>query len=282
MLSPCCLLLLALAMAGCQQDQSLVGWALSPFKSETPREAVAAAVNAYDPDARARGITTLAGASFGGEEPYRRLYAFHISEDPDRSVRAAAAHALAIHGRPKDAEVLVAGLSDESEFVRWEAAKALQRIHAPSRDTIDALRNAVQMPLDPVISTSSEEKDGELNADVRMAAAHALGQYADPGVFDSLVGALNDQDYGVVAAALRSLRLLTGKDFGTDARVWVKWRDANPGKLFEEQRPYTWIAYQRSPGWLDSLFFWEAAPDPHRPPRRAENGNAPSDKPADS
>lgn len=213
----------------------------------TPREAVLGAFNLYDPDKRCSSVNLLAAAPFGGEPKYVRVYRL-LMDDPDPTVRAACTNALGLHGSVADVEQLVWRLDDPAAFVRWEAAKALQKIHDPS---------AVK----PLLIVLADDSDG----DVRMSAATALGQYGEGRVFDALVGALEDQHYSVVLAARRSLETLTGYDFGTDGAMWLTWSKQVGGNLFEHQEVFTWRPYEKPAGMMDKVKFWKKDPEPVLP-----------------
>lgn len=182
----------------------------------SPEEAARMAINPYNADERARGTILLANSWFGGEEIYIRLYTDNIS-DWDAGVRAASVRALAMHGLPEHAPLVIARLDDESERVRLEAARALQRIHSP--DAVEPLLRHITEPSIAII----EESSGEADPTVRAEAAHALGQYAEPRVIEGLIRALDDRHLAVNIAARNSLRTLTGKDFGQDRADWLAW-----------------------------------------------------------
>lgn len=243
----------ALPWAGCAggggADTSIVADLVDAAAAPTPGEAARDAFDTYDADARRRAVSRLAGAPFGGEAPYLKLYRL-LLDDPDPTVRAAAIRALAQHGQPRDAPAIAATLEDENDFLQWEAAKALQRLHHP--EVVGALIRVVV------------EAD---DVDVRMAAARALGQYPQPRVFDVLVGALDDVDYGVVQAAADSLRTLTGRDFGRDGRAWLAWGRAHRQSLFDQGGVFTYRPYAQPPGVLDRLIldrvmFWRGKEPP--------------------
>lgn len=217
----------------------------------SPKEAAIQAVDAADPDRRAEGIALLAAAPFGGEEVYVRLYRLQVN-DTDAVVRAACIKALGMHGSDTDAPVFLAGLKDPSTYVRWQSARALQRIYVPqaARSLIDVLGN-------------------DLDSDVRMAAAYALGQHAEPAVFDALVGALSDTDFAVTLQARRSLVTLTGTDMGDDPYDWITWQRSHVNEIFAERRPYVWHEYEESPGYFESLKFWQKRTAEGKPARNA-------------
>lgn len=235
--------LLVMIITGCADGGRL---SLTPTR---PADVARNAFNLHDADLRRRSVVDLANAPFGGEEPYVRMYRM-LADDPDATVRAAAVKALGQHGEVEDAALIAERLRDEAPFVRWQAARALQKIHDPS----------VAPALIAALGTDED-------VDVRMAAARALGQYPQPAVVQALVAALDDGNFGVVRAAHGSLRTLTGRDLGIDPRPWLQWTRANPQSLFERQRPYGWRPYAESPGLIERTQFWRK-PDPQRIPPR--------------
>lgn len=212
------------------------------LKTETPGQVARNAFNVYDADTRRRSVEKLSAAPFGGEEAYVKTYRLLI-DDPDPTVRAAAAKALGMHGDTTDALTLSRLLRhDETSYVRWEAAKGLQRIHNPSTTA-------------PLMQAALEDRD----PDVRMAAAYALGQYPSVEVFGSLVSALEDRNFGVIKAAERSLELLTGQDLNQDSAAWLAFQKEAGPALFADQQTYTFQPYQDPGGFVDSLKFWDKA-----------------------
>ena len=62
--------------------------------------------------------------------------------------------------------------------------------------------------------------DGDIDTDVRLAAARALGGSKDPAAVAALGQALEDRDPAMQYRAVLSLRKATGKDFGNDVNRW--------------------------------------------------------------
>ena len=157
-------------------------------------------------------------------------------------MRAAAVKALGLHGEVKDVTLITIRLADPADMVRWEASKALQKIHNP-----DAIK--------PLITAMNKDSD----ADVRMACADALGQYATPEVYGALVAALDDERYGVALAASKSLSTITGQELGDQASAWIEYREANSSNLFANQKTYMWQPYTPPRGFMSKLQFWKKA-----------------------
>ena len=223
-------------MGGCNGGPTAVFEKISP---PTPAQEARNVFNVYDPDVRRKALNNLSASPFGGEGPYVRLYRLLI-DDPDPTVRSSAVKALGLHGEVKDVPLLTIRLSDEADMVRWEAAKSLQKIHNPAA-------------IKPLLQTLAKDKD----PDVRMACADALGQYATPEVFGSLVSALDDTRHGVVIAAKDSLNLLTGQDLGIKGSDWLNFREQTKGNLFASQQVYTWQPYTPPRGFMDKIKFWK-------------------------
>lgn len=240
-------LAIAFVSTGCQNLKEMPGF--KEITPPTPAEEARNLFNVYDPDIRRRALNNLSAAPFGGEEPYVRGYRLLI-DDPDPTVRAAAVKALGLHGSVDDVALIIVRMKDISALVRWEAAKALQKIHNPL--AIRSLVTAVTRDDDP---------------DVRMAAADAMGQYADPQVFNALVAALDDTQHGVVYAAAKSLKTLTGEDLGASGAKWLEWREQNPATVFAKQKDYYWEPYRQPRGFLDRAQFWKKPKEvtPQRP-----------------
>ena len=223
---------------------------LELFAPPSPVEAVEMATNQFDPDARQKGVLLLSNAYFGGERVYVEMYRL-AAEDEDAAVRSAGLRALGVHGEPEDGAVAAELLeSDPDRLVRWEAARTLQRLHAP--DTVTALVDATQ---------NANEDEPE----VRAAAAIALGQHARRPVLDALVAALDDRDLAVNMGARRSLRMLTGQRFGDEPAEWLAWIEATPDP-FAEQRPYRYPVFERDERWWEWLNPFSQVPNEVKAP----------------
>ncbi|MEM7625617.1 MAG: HEAT repeat domain-containing protein [Planctomycetota bacterium] len=184
-----------------------------------------------DPDARREALLTITNSSAAGEPVYLNFYrALLADRELDPTVATAALAALALHGEPADTERLAAWLDSDEDFARWQSAVGLQRLHNPA--AIPAL-----------IRKTTDDVD----ADVRMAAVVALGQYARRDVFDALVIALDDRDYGVARAAREALGLMTDHDAGDDPRAWLAHAGENPSTFLANPRNYTFTPYPGNP-----------------------------------
>lgn len=202
----------------------------------SPQEAAEWAVDKYDPDKRYRGTLVLSNAYFGSEPLYVELYVKNAS-DPDPGVRAVAIRALGNHGGPEHVPLILKGLSETDRNLRLEATRALQRIHEPT-----------------VVGTLIERLDqaNESDAEVRAEAATALGQYAENRVVEALISAMEDSSLAVNRAALNSLRVLTGQDFGFDMRAWIDW-DKSTRDRFAARGTYQYPVFQRDETFLETV-----------------------------
>jgi len=239
---PVAAVLLAALLAGCDtiaQDFDLLTRNLIP---PTPTEAAEMMVDQHNPDERRAGVTWIANSPFGGADPYKRQYRMMVEIERDPTALAAAIRALARHGEPDDATLIAPHLTHENEYVRWEAARGLQRLHNPAvvSDLLAVLRN------------------GGERSDVRVAAAHALGQYPQDRVFQALISALDDRALALNQTAQQSLATLTGRDFGGEARDWLMWyRSVPPDERFADQQEYRFATYTRDMTWFERLAFWQ-------------------------
>ncbi len=194
----------------------------------SPTQAAEMATDQYNAENRFRGTTLLSNADFGGREVYLDLYIDGVN-DIDPGVRIASVRALGRHGDPENAGLIITALNDENRLVRIEAARALQRIHSP--DAVSPLMESVSI-------------ENEADADVRAAAADALGQYQQPRVVQSLIGALRDPRLVVNNRVQHALVTLSGQDFGFDRRMWIDWYNQTD-ELFAGAQIYTYPTFHR-------------------------------------
>ncbi|MFO0830837.1 MAG: HEAT repeat domain-containing protein [Phycisphaerales bacterium] len=211
-----------------------------------PEEAAKLARNPYSANDRYRGTTQLAGQVYGARPENVQIYMDNAG-DADPGVRAAAVRALGLHGSADQAGLVARRLSDEDAAVRVEAARTLQRVHAPQ--VVPAL-----------IERLSADREGE--AKVRYEAARALGQYREGRVVEALIGTLADDEFVVTGACAWSLRVLTGQDFSTDSRAWLAWYKSVKDP-FEAGSGYTYPVFSRG------KYVWEYIPFLPQPPNEA-------------
>lgn len=248
-----------LALGGCEAADSIFsgikpgseGILQDLFTGPTPTDAVEMSVDQYDADRRYRGTNLLANAPFASEPVYLDLFINNAS-DEDPAVRSAAVRGLANHGNPVHVPLLVERLTDTDRIVRLEAARALQRIHNPV--AIDPLMQAIRQ--------GELVAKAEPDAQVRAEAADALGQYAENRVVRALIAALADESFLVTSTARRSLRTLTGQDFGVDRKAWSAWNEGTQD-TFAARSVYRFPGYERDRKTIEYLPFVP------QPPRQA-------------
>jgi len=188
------------------------GW----FHREKPSEAAREMENQNSADDRWNGINELATHDFARHPPYTDRYRQISLQDPDPIVRAVALRAL---NRSRDAAsvgVWQQALSDSSPLVRLEAAKAL--VHIPNPDAEPSLRR--------LLGDKNEDRE------VRIAAADALRNYRTLSTARVLSAALGERDFGIAWQSRRSLRVLTGRDYGYDQAAWLDYF-TGPEKPFQ-------------------------------------------------
>ena len=207
----------------------------------TPQAAVRLMVDPYDPENQRRGTVLIVNSPFGGADPYLALYRDRVEHERNPLVKAASLCGLGRYGGPQDAPRVAACLADKNCHVRWEAAKALQRLHNPA--VVPALLRRL--------------RDDWEQPDTRIAVACALGQYAQDRVFQGLIAALDEPELALNLCAHHSLVTLTGEDFGLDASVWLRWYRA-VADPFAGQKEYLYPTYQPEETWLEKLAFWSS------------------------
>ncbi len=245
---PC--VLLAALLASCdeasRQRAEQSGSIFGAFTPQKPLDAAKDMINPYDADKRYRGTNAIANAPFGGGEVYIKVYEDQIRNDPDTGVRAVAARALSLHGRPEHAELIIPLLTvKDDRRVRLEAARALQRIHADKA-------------VDPLIAATDPKR--EFDHEVRAEAAAALGQYAQGKVAQALIAALDDDHLVVNIAAHDSLKTLTGQSLPPDRKAWLSWLTESRAP-FAQQRAYIYPVYRRDKTWLEYVPFVPLPPN---------------------
>lgn len=226
-------LLLALApLTACQAFRDAPAGATSVLQLFfQPTSTADIAKQALDPrsaDNRYRGTLALARAPFGGDDPYLAHYLDCLA-DADAGVRSAGLLGLALHGSPRQAPEVAVLLDDPDPRVRADAARTLQRLHNP-------------LAVEPLIAAATSTSPDDIA--LRSEAAHALGQYPQPRVLDALIASLDSPDLAVNHAALSSLTILTGQDFGYDTQAWFTWTRSTPAP-FASGRVYTYPVFDR-------------------------------------
>lgn len=235
----CSAFMMCIFLSGCStigdDIDSFAGGLVAP----SPREAAEMMIDPHDPDRRRRGTVLISNSPFGGGDKYLTYYRDMVRNERNPLALAAALTALGRHGQTDDAVLIAALLEHENIQARWEAAKALQRIHNP----------LVVPPLLKILA-----KDDE-HSDARVAAAIALGQYPEDRVFQGLISALNVRELAINRAAHQSLNTLTDQSFGLNVSEWYQWY-ASTQDPFADQKQFLFPTYQRDETWIERLTFW--------------------------
>jgi len=147
--------------------------------------------------ARARGMNDTEQSKIAAD------LARALADDPTPLYRAHVVRTLGELSTPAAAEALRTAVEDREPRVRIEACAAWGR-----RGTEEAV----------AVLADVLGKDADL--DVRMAAARELENYRTPSAIPALGIALDDSDPALQHRAIRSLKVVTGKDFGNSVPAW--------------------------------------------------------------
>ncbi|MEE8451667.1 MAG: HEAT repeat domain-containing protein [Thermoguttaceae bacterium] len=206
---------LTVMLAGCAETNFLPSWV--PFQGEPPSSVPGIAT----PKQRIEQIREMGKEANGATAERKREIVTQLStsirSEEDSMIREECVRAL---GNCFDAGakgVLHAALDDPDAGVRTAACEAWG-------NRTDAEAAAIL----------SGALSGDIDLDVRLAAARALGKSKDPAAVTALGEALEDRDPAMQNRAMLSLAKVTGKDFGGDAK---RWRQYVRGELPEAQRP---------------------------------------------
>jgi len=139
--------------------------------------------------------------------------AARLKDEPSPALRAELVRTLGEFPVPAAQQAVLAGMTDETAYVRLVACKSLGR--RPDAEGFKSLSQAVA-------------SDAEL--DVRVAAARELGKFRDFEAPQALRPALDDRDPALQVAAMQSLEALTGRtNFRNSVPTWRAFLDGgNP------------------------------------------------------
>ncbi|QOT81166.1 HEAT repeat domain-containing protein [Cupriavidus basilensis] len=189
---------------------------IASLRAQPPDERRGANVSLTDPGTADAFVPSLLAAT-RDEDPYIRASAIHalghydmethaqaaqaviraLAGDPDASIRAAAAAALASQS-PKHVHALVkAALGDASAEVRTQAVLALGVFRT-----------------EPAVEALKDRLGHDQDAEVRAFAASMLGELRRADLIPDLRVAVNDSDEGVRATVLSALRECAGFEVG--------------------------------------------------------------------
>ena len=149
----------------------------------------------------------LTDFAFARRGIYLKGYAYLARDTEDFTVRAAGLRALNRCRAQGYTPLFLQAINDDQPLVRLEAADALGNIPDPQAIPLLELHLG----------------DIEPSLDVRVACAEALRNFHTVEVMRTLVGELEDQNFGVAWQSRQSLELLTGQDFRYDEKAWLNY-----------------------------------------------------------
>ena len=126
--------------------------------------------------------------------------------EPDPLVRVAIVDTLGAFRTPLASQALEAGLSDADMDVRRHCCRALGERGDPS--AVPVLARVI-----------SSEKD--LN--IRLSAVNALGEINSPDAYTALAVAMEDRDPALQYAGVKSMKAISGKDFGGNVESYLQY-----------------------------------------------------------
>jgi len=195
----CCLL--AASAAGCADFGGVPTWV--PFAGKVSDELPGVATPAQRVAALRKLASEAAQRSPEEKQQIAQELAQAIRSEHDAMLRAEIIATLGRYpGETADA-VLKAALNDPEVDVRVAACHAWAKRGGPE-----------------AVRVLSGLLGGDVDSEVRLAAAQALGQTRDPAAVAALGKALEDSDPAMQYRAVLSLRKITGEDFGNDVNQW--------------------------------------------------------------
>jgi hypothetical protein len=197
-------LLLATGFAGCSGDPYMDLVSLNPWRR---KEWEADEQFGLNPNTRLAELEMLAerAASMPPEEQERfsEDLAIQLRDERNALFRARMVRALGEMNTATARGILSDATGDVSPTVRIAACEAWARQRGP--EAVEALAKVV---------------GSDTDLDVRMAATRALGELEDPAAVRPLGLALDDADPALQNCAIRSLRAVSGQDYGYDVAAW--------------------------------------------------------------
>ena len=211
--------LAGLAAAGCGKTGGEMAGAFNRrLNPPSWQQRVAMALDRDDADNRRMGIHLLAKDTKPEDTGTLKLFAFILANDNDPFVRAAAVTALGMVGNPDYASDIIEAMEDRSEVVRWDAAKAMDRL-------------PVDEGLEPLIAHALTDPSMQ----VRIAATRALRNYPKPRAVRMLLRLMDAGDLSVRREAHKSLVDIFRIDLGSDPQLWADTAGNIPPPLTQDQ-----------------------------------------------
>jgi hypothetical protein len=126
-----------------------------------------------------------------------------IRTEPDPIVRRTIQQTVAEFQTPLAEAMLLAGLNDDDRNVRTTCCRLLAK-----RQDAGAVA-----ALSQIVATDSD-------AEVRMAAIDALGEFKSPAAVQGLAAAIKDRDPAMQYAGVLAMQRASGEDLGNDVEAW--------------------------------------------------------------
>jgi hypothetical protein len=139
-----------------------------------------------------------------------------LANENDPLVRCETVRALGAHACPTAADCLRNIMQDPDPEVRAACCQAWGNVGGPE---------AVAM-LSGVVS-------GDESFEVRMAAVKALGASGESGAVAALAPALEEDDPAMQVVAVKSLKSVSGRNFGNDVNAWREFAAGREPKVEE-------------------------------------------------
>jgi HEAT repeat protein len=198
----CCV---AVAMAsGCAEMDILPTWV--PFQG-TVTDKVPGVVTPAERKAELKKLSDAAAASSPTErQRISQQLVASIRTEKNPLIRVEILRTLGHYPGPDADAILKAALADSDTHVRVVACEAWGR-HSDA-EAVKLLSNMLR---------------ADVNPDVRLAAAKALGETKSPEAVPALGEALTDTDPAMQYRAVLSLQKVTGKDLGNDVGRWQQY-----------------------------------------------------------
>jgi hypothetical protein len=208
-----------ISTVGCNTSQG----AKKKFRLLPPSkdQLLADAIHPDDPDTRREAITELADSSAVNEQGVQELFDLILRSDSNSFVRAAAATAVGKTQNPQYVPTLAKAMTDPAMVVRWDAARALDRVIGEA-----AVR--------PLMTAAS----GDPSLDVRVASVRSLRNYHEPAVVRRLVVLMDDPELPIRREAHNSLTDIFGVDLGPSPEDWLRAHvnEIPPGPTMDDKR----------------------------------------------
>jgi HEAT repeat protein len=188
------------AGAGCAGPHGKINWA---FWEKPPERIPGLKIPQERIEELAALSETIGQKSSAEQERLANELAHEIQREQDVQVRRQIIRTMAAIPNQRATAVIHAGMDDPDESVRIACCEAWGKRGGSL--AVEELATAL---------------DTQASADVRMAAARALGELEDPAAVQPLAKLLVENDPAVQRRAMESLKRASGQDYGYDVQAW--------------------------------------------------------------